>query len=416
MVLARGVWLYSFRIRLPIATMSLRLAFVSNLFPDRAAPYFGLDNATVLHWLAREHGWDIRVICPRPSLSLNRHLKPGGGWTAREGDEQFKPEFVPVPYVPKLGSIANRPLMAAALRSRLKKLKAEFAFDVILASWLFPDGCAVAQLAAEVKSPCALITQGSDTHQYLAMPARRRQILHAIEQAQGVIARSGDLARRLGSAGAETSKLHTIYNGVDPLVFHPRDQAEARRALGLDPTARVLLFVGNFLPVKNPALLIRAFAQYREAAGDASSVLLMAGKGPMQGEMRDLATSLGIADHVRQTGPLNSGQIAQHMAAADLLCLSSVNEGLPNVILEAMACGLPVLSTRVGGIAEVVDESRGLLTEEGNLASYAKAMQQMLAQPRDRSSIASYGSHFTWARAASEYDALLRQVTAKPVA
>ena len=104
------------------------------------------------------------------------------------------------------------------------------------------------------------------------------------------------------------------------------------------------------------------------------------------------------------------------MAAADLLCLSSVNEGLPNVILEAMACGLPVLSTRVGGIAEVVDESRGLLTEEGNLASYAKAMQQMLAQPRDRSSIASYGSHFTWARAASEYDALLRQITAKPVA
>ena len=85
MVLARGVWLYSFRIRLPIATMSLRLAFVSNLFPDRAAPYFGLDNATVLHWLAREHGWDIRVICPRPSLSLKRHLKPGGGLLCEVG-------------------------------------------------------------------------------------------------------------------------------------------------------------------------------------------------------------------------------------------------------------------------------------------------------------------------------------------
>ncbi len=396
--------------------MPQRLVFVSNLFPDRAAPYFGLDNATVLHWLAREHGWDIRVICPRPSLSLKRRLQPNGGWSVRAGDELFKPEFVPVPYVPKLGSIANRPLMEAALRSRLKKLKSEFAFDVVLASWLFPDGCAVAQLASELKSPCALITQGSDTHQYLAMPARRRQILHAIEQAQGVIARSGDLAKRLASAGSEPSKLHTIYNGVDPLVFHPRDQTEARRALGLDREARVLLFVGNFLPVKNPALLIRAFAQYRAASGDASSLLLMAGKGPMQAEMRELAESLGLGDHVRQTGPLNSKQIAQHMAASDLLCLSSVNEGLPNVILEAMACGLPVLSTRVGGIAEVVDESRGLLTNEGDMEAYAKAMQQMLAVSRDRSAIAAYGAHFTWKRAAAEYDALLRQVAGKPIA
>ena len=243
--------------------MSLRLAFVSNLFPDHAAPYFGLDNATVLHWLTREHGWDIRVICPRPSLSLRHHLTGTGGWSPRTGDELFMPEFVPVPYVPKLGSIANRPLMAATLRPRLKRLKDEFAFDVVLASWLFPDGCAVAQLASEMQSPSVLITQGSDTHQYLAMPSRRRQILRSINQAQGVIARSGDLGKRLANAGAEPSKLHTIYNGVDPVVFHPRDQMDARQALGLDLSAKVLLFVGNFLPVKNPALLIRAFAQYR---------------------------------------------------------------------------------------------------------------------------------------------------------
>lgn len=157
----------------------------------------------------------------------------------------------------------------------------------------------------------------------------------------------GSLAR----AGAEHSKLHTIYNGVHTDVFHPRDRAEARRELGLDPTANVFLFVGNFLPVKNPALLVRAFARHREVNADTTSVLLMAGKGPMQAEMKALAVSLGIGASVRQSGPLTSVQIAQHMAAADALCLSSVNEGLPNVILEAMACGLPVLSTHVEGIA-----------------------------------------------------------------
>ena len=384
-----------------------RLVFVSNLFPDRSQPYFGLDNATVLHALVREHGWDIRVIGARPSISPGDYLGKVSRWTAREGDEVFQPRYVPTPYAPKIGGLANRVLMREALRGPLRELRKTFAFDVVLASWLFPDACAVAELATSMSVPSVLITQGSDTHQYLAMPVRRRQILRAIERCHGVIARSGDLAKRLASAGADASKLHTIYNGVHTDVFHPRDQAEARRELGLDPAANVFLFVGNFLPVKNPALLVRAFARYRETSGDHTSVLLMAGKGPMQAEMAALADSLGIAASVRQTGPLTSRQIAQHMTAADALCLSSVNEGLPNVILEAMACGLPVLSTNVGGIAEVIDESRGVLVPEGELAPYAAALLRVLQLRSHRDAIATYGSHFTWPRAAGEYDALL---------
>jgi glycosyltransferase involved in cell wall biosynthesis len=384
-----------------------RLVFVSNLFPDRSQPYFGLDNATVLHALVREHGWDIRVIGARPSLSPGDYLGKGSRWMAREGDEAFAPRYVATPYTPKIGGLTNRVLMREALRAPLRELRQTFPFDVVLASWLFPDACAVAELATSMSVPSVLITQGSDTHQYLAMPMRRRQILRAIERCHGVIARSGDLAKRLASAGAESAKLHTIYNGVHTDVFHPGDPTEARRELGLDPTANVFLFVGNFLPVKNPALLVRAFAEYRKASAGTTSVLLMAGKGPMQAEMKALAESLGIAASVRQTGPLTSVQIARHMAAADALCLSSVNEGLPNVILEAMACGLPVLSTKVGGIAEVLDASRGVLVPEGDLAAYAAAMPRVLRLRDQRTSIAEFGTQFTWQRAADEYHALL---------
>ena len=382
----------------------MRLLFVSNLFPDRSAPYFGLDNATVLHWLREHHGWDVRVICPRPSLSPGRFLKRDGGWMPREMDAPFEPRFVPAPYVPKFGSLANHTLMAAATRMRIQALRREFPFDVLLASWLFPDGCAAARIAKEVGVPCVLITQGSDTHQYLAMPRRRRHILRAIEQSAAVITRSADLGKRLAAAGAEPSKLHTIYNGVDTTVFRRRDQADARQQLDLPANARVFLFVGNFLAVKNPQLLVRAFGKYRETSGDTASLLLMAGKGPLQDEVRALAGSLGLHDHIRLTGPLNSEQIARHMAASDLLCLSSRNEGLPNVILEALACGLPVLSTNVGGISEMVTCARGTLVPEGDETAFAKAF----SESRQRGRLADDGSDFSWDGAASAYDQRLR--------
>lgn len=387
---------------------AMRLLFVSNLFPDRAVPYFGLDNATVLHWLASRHGWDVRVICPRPTLSPGKFFQPGSAWECREMDRDFQPKFVPVPYVPKFGSIANHTLMAAALRGPMRALRKEFPFDLVLASWLFPDGCAVAQLADETGTPCVLITQGSDTHQYLAMPMRRRHILRAIQQSAGVIARSGDLAKRLATAGADAAKLHTIYNGVDTTVFRPQDRSDARRHLGLSPDARVFLFVGNFLPVKNPQLLVRAFAQYRESSGDTSSMLLMAGKGPLEDEVRALGASLGLGSHLKLTGPLASDQIALHMAAADLLCLSSRNEGLPNVILEALACGLPFLSTDVGGISEIVTPHLGSLVKEGDQDAFAIALLNHAGADQDRTAIARSGSGHSWERAAQEYHELLR--------
>ncbi|MBX7208285.1 MAG: glycosyltransferase [Verrucomicrobiaceae bacterium] len=385
-----------------------RLLFVSNLFPDTAAPYFGLDNATVLHALAARHGWDIRVLCPRSSLSPGALFGRGLALACRAEDRAFDPRFVAVPYVPKLGGVANHTLMAAALRTPWVVLRKTFPFDVVLASWLFPDGAAAARLAEESGVPCLLITQGSDTHQYLLMPLRRRHILGTIGRSAGVIARSGDLARRLATAGADVAKLHTIYNGVDVTVFRLRDRAEARRQLGLPLDAKMFLFVGNFLEVKNPQLLVRAFARHCAASGGGSSLLIMAGKGPLSAEVAALAASLGVGAHVRLTGPLDSAQIASHMAAADLLCLSSRSEGFPNVILEALACGLPVLSTDVGGISELVTPELGMLVPEGDEPALSAALRACIDRAWDRGMIAATGARHSWAGAAAAYDSLLR--------
>ena len=362
-----------------------RLLFVSNLFPDATEPYRGLDNVTVLHHLRDR--WDIQVIALRPSL--RSWLGRSREWTLRPIDECFNPIFLEAPYVPKFGSRFNHQLMQRRLAPVLRSHSA----DVVLAAWLYPDAWAVTQSA---EKPCVLIAQGSDVHRYLKDSARRATILEAVGKASATITRSRSLATLLAEAGADSSRLHPIHNGVDTSMFHPGAPSEARTHLGLGSEEHIVLFVGNLLPVKNPHLLLRAFAEL-----PADSRLVLAGKGPLRAELEALATELGIASRTRFLGPQTATQIATWMRAADVLCMTSHNEGLPNVVLEARACGLPVVATNVGGIHEVIDAAaKGLLTPPGELAPMVKAL---LAHPPP----SQPACNLSWQHTADAYHAVL---------
>lgn len=370
-----------------------RLLFISNLFPDADEPYRGLDNVTVLHQLRDR--WDISVIALRPSLSAWWDGKQC--WQPRLIDECFSPTFLPVRYVPKVGSRFNHWLIV----QRLVPLLSQSTADVILSAWLYPDACAVVQSSHK---PCVLIAQGSDVHQYLDDHVRRNAILDASSKASAIITRSRSLASLLNQAGVEQTRLHPIHNGVDTEVFFPSSKPEARSQLNLAHDRKLVLFVGNLLHVKNPHLLLRAFARLPE-----NHDLVLAGKGPLHDELAALAAELGIATRTRFLGPQNSGQIAAWMRAADVLCMTSHNEGLPNVVLEARACGLPVVATDVGGIHEVIDdESKGFLTPPGDVDALVAALNKVIT--RNQSAVS--GEDLSWRHCADQYDRLLLQARA----
>ena len=383
-----------------------RLLFISNLFPARESAYNGLDNAVLLHHLNAD--FDIRVLCPKPVLPpwKKLYLNP------RKEDAYLKPTYVPVPYLPKIGSRWNDKLMRRGLRPVFEKLIADWKPDSILCSWLYPDACAVASLAKEHSIACDLITQGSDTHQYLGRPIRRNRILEAIRCSRNVICRSGDLANQLEKAGAESQKLHTVYNGIDPETFYAREQqkTELRHKLNLPEGIPILLFVGNFLPVKNPLFLLEALAELR-ASSHPSIRLVMLGKGPLHRTLQQTSSTLGIQDAVSFPGACTSSQVAEYMNAADLFCLCSHNEGLPNVVLESLACGLPVISTAVGGIGEVLNSpvygSLAWPNTPSSLSDYVNAIRERLDHPPQRQKIESYGKQFTWQKSAARYQELI---------
>ena len=374
--------------------MRPRLLFISNLFPDASEPYRGLDNVTILHLL--RSNWDIQVVALRPSLKA--WLGQASPWIARAEDAPLAPVFLPVRYAPKIGGLFNHKLTLAALRKALPALKKDKPWDIVLASWLFPDGWATTQAVSE---PCVLIAQGSDVHRYLQSPPRKRAILEAVKRSSGVITRSRSLATLLAKAGAETDKLHPIHNGTDVSLFH---SGETR-----DSSTKTVLFVGNLLPVKNPSLLLRAFAKVSVPAR-----LVIAGKGPLRSDLEAQAATLGIANRVEFLGPQLAPQIAEQMRRADVLCMSSLNEGLPNVVIEAMASGLPVIATDVGGIHELIDAPwKGQLVPSGDEAALASALNRSLTEPADHDRIATYGQTLSWQRTAEAYEALLKGALGK---
>lgn len=384
----------------------MKVLFISNLFPDSAAPGHGQVNATVLHHLAPH--CEIRVIAPRPLLPF----KSWRGRTPRDEDKIFRPLYVRTFYVPKFGGPWNHRLMARALREPVRRMRAEFPFDVVLGAWVYPDACALDLLDCELLAPVVAIAQGTDVHSYLHMPLRRHTIVQALGRAAATITRSKDLATRLHDAGVPFMKLRPIYNGVDTATFHPGDATAARRELGLPPDAKLILYVGNFLPVKNPLLLISAHARLCRS-GAKPCELVMIGTGPLEAKARRMANKLGFGANVRLVGRKSPAEVARYMQAADTLCVPSKQEGVPNVILEAFACGLRSVATRVGGIPEVLDKDfLGRLVPNADVEALTRALGETLNETPDQPAILLHAAQFSWEKTTERYMSVLREACA----
>jgi teichuronic acid biosynthesis glycosyltransferase TuaC len=183
-------------------------------------------------------------------------------------------------------------------------------------------------------------------------------------------------------------------------LYRPADKRSARTELGLPLEEAVVLYVGNFLPIKNPLLAVAAHDQLGRSNTQATR-LVMLGDGPLLKPARQQADRGCSGTYVELLGRRPPAQVARYMQAADVLCVPSHNEGLPNVVLEAFACGLPVVSTRVGGIPEVLcHDFLGRLVETGNATALAKALASMLAQPADQARINQYAQQFSWEQTA----------------
>ena len=263
-------------------------------------------------------------------------------------------------------------------------------FDLIDAHYYYPDGVAAAILSRVFNRPFIVTARGTDINLISNYAWPRKLMLDAADQASASISVCRALRDEIERMGAAPARLHVLRNGVDLQRFHPVPQAEARAALGW-PARKTILSVGLLIERKGHYLIIEALKDLPDFD------LVIAGDGPDRRSLEELAKKLQVADRVRFAGSVPQVELYRYYSAADVLILASSREGWANVLLESMACGTPVVATRIWGTPEVVAAPEaGRLADERTAASLAAAVRTLMAEYPERAAVRRYAERFSW--------------------
>ena len=394
-------------------TRPVRTLLFSTLYPSAARPLHGIFVETRLRELLKTGAVETRVVAPvpwfpstDPRLGEYARMALTPASEQRHGIEVLHPRYL---LLPKVGMTTAPLLLAAAALPTLRRLIAEgFDFDLIDAHYYYPDGVAAAILARRLGKPLTITARGTDLNLIPQHTLPRWMMRWAAGQAQASIGVCAALTDVLRGWGVPENRLHVMRNGVDLQRFKPQPMAAARAQIGLGG-APLLLSVGHLIERKGHDLAIGAMpALLKDHPG---ARLVIVGAGPERGRLEALAASLGVAARVSLVGAVPNEAMAAWYSAADALILASSREGWANVLLESMACGTPVVATRIWGTPEVVaDPAVGLLVESRDSPALAAALLQLLAAPRDRAQVRRYAEGFGWGQTSLKQASLFNRL------
>jgi glycosyltransferase involved in cell wall biosynthesis len=376
------------------------LTFTS-LFPSTARPRHGLFVQDRMARVAAHSGLAWRVVCPLPGVPWPLR-RPLDSVLAREPAlEQVagvSVHHVRYFHLPGLSLRVQARRVAAACLPVVREI-ASAAPTVLDAHYLYPDGVAAMRIAAALGLPCVVTARGSDLNVLAEVPAIRAQMQSAFAGATALLAVSDDLRRRF-DAIVGPGRTRVSRNGVDLELFAPGDRGSARERLGLPLDRRLVLGVGRLVADKGFDLAAESMRSRTDGA-----MLVLAGEGPFAARIRQ---ALG-AERVRFLGSLPRERLADAYRACDVMVLPSSREGWPNVVAEALASGLPVVASSVGGIPEILqDREVGELVAPGDVAALGAAIDRFLRQPVNPAKPRLLAARYSWRETIEELTGLFR--------
>ncbi len=372
----------------------LKILTFTTLYPNAAQPNHGVFVENRIRHLVESGQVHVTVVAPVPYFPFKSSYFGRYGVFAqvpaqeeRHGLSLHHPRYI---VIPKFGMIFAASLLYQGVKSFVRKLADQGGgFDLVDAHYFYPDGVAAAHIARDLGVPYVMTARGSDLSEIAQYPVPRRQILQAAQQASGLVTVAAALKHELVSMGIAEDRVSVFRNGIDLKIFHPRNREAARARLRL--TGSTILSVGHLIPRKGHDLVIRAILDHPKLT------LLIAGSGPERQNLERLVRELGLGQRVRFLGQCPHETLPDIYSAVDVLVLASSREGWANVLLEAMACGTPVVATDVWGTGEVVQSPEaGLLVKERKPAALSRAIMNLLASPPQRSATRRYAEKFSW--------------------
>lgn len=376
------------------------LVVFSSLFPSAARPGAGLFIRERMFRVARHRS--LVVVSPQPwfpGQSLIRRCKPGYRPAApaietQQGITVYHPCFLSLPGVLRR---LDGWSMAFATYFLMRRLRREGA-RLIDAHFAYPDGEAATRLGRWLGLPVTVTLRGTEVP-HSRNPALRPRLVRVLADATRVFSVSDSLRRLAHELGASPEKTEVVGNGVDTHVFHPVDRTEARRRFALPEPARVLISVGGLVERKGMHRVIDCLPGLLENHPDLHYLVVggASPEGDMRADLEAQAARLGVSARVHFLGAMLPAELKWPLSAADVFVLSTRNEGWANVFLEAMACGLPVISTDVGGNAEVVCRPElGTIVPFGDAPALERALDEALSRVWNREAILAYAHDNQW--------------------
>jgi glycosyltransferase involved in cell wall biosynthesis len=381
----------------------MRITVVTSYFPTSAHPYGGNSAFQTLR-LLKPHA-SIEVICPLERYPDIAGLKPARyersdpAWQAPE----FKTTYLEYPVIPLLTRPLNGRICARILLPYVRVSRPDF----ILSYWLYPDGYAAVRVGRALGVPAIVGALGSDLRRRND-PVTIYLVRQTMLRADAVITVSEELRQRAIAQGIPADKVTAILNGCDTSVFYPGGRDLARGQVGCDTESELIVYGGNLLASKGLGELMDAFIELAKSRPRLR--LAMVGQGPYGETLARRAAAAGVAGRVLLPGRRDAAGMAQWMRAADVFCLPSYSEGCPNVVVEALACGRPIVATRVGGIPELVNSTCGLLIPPRDAGELCVALDAALSKRWDREEIARTSTR-SWGTVAAETLAVCRKVS-----
>jgi glycosyltransferase involved in cell wall biosynthesis len=375
----------------------------SYCFPSAARPTWGLFVHQRL--AAMTARCDLEVVSPVPVFPLPRRRR--GARPPRDdawgGLTVWRPRFF---YFPGVLKNLDARLYARGIRRWLRRHCRRARPDVFDAHFIWPDGVAVARLARGLGLPYVVTLRGR-IYPCAQRRAQRRQCAEALRGAAAVISVSGHMANLARELGAPDDRLRVIPNGVDTERFRPRDRRDARRRLDLPRDAKVLLTVAHLGPRKGHREMLYAMMTL-----PADVRLVIVGGDPAGGRgrrrLRALIDRLELADRVTLAGPQPYDRLPLYYAAADVSVLASYREGCPNVVLESLACGTPVVASEVGAVPDLILDGRnGRIVPPRNADAIAQAVLKLLEHPPSAEQVRRSPAVRTWTQVADDALAVL---------
>lgn len=373
----------------------MRIVFVSLTYPTPWQPTAGSFNRAMVEALARDH--QVIVVAPVPWTQRLRKPQQPVSAASAGGIEVHHPTYF---YPPGMLRTHYGRFLWASCRKTLLRVAASFSPDAYLGYWTHPDGDAALRIARRTGRPCTVIAGGSDVLVLGRQYARRREMRRVLQSADAVLTVGDSLRKSVVDLGVPSERVFSFRRGVDATLFNPGESGAARARLGLAADVKAVLWVGRMVPVKGLDVLLDAWSQL----ADGAARLWLVGAGPLEPSLRRRADRLCLGARVTFAGARPQSSLQDWYRAADLTVLPSLSEGMPNVLLESLACGRPFVASDVGGVRELA-AAGGALVRPNDASALAEAIAKELREPRH----AALPKDFTWEACAATVTRVLTQ-------